>query len=81
MERVGKKCLGSCKISCNVNLKHTCMKTGAGVCVDKCPEGSVGLFHSSTFGKCACAGLPVSSSAVTSFKDILTSDHFCFVSV
>lgn len=35
-------------MSCSVNVKHTCIKTGAGrggVCA--CPEGPAGLFLSS----------------------------------
>lgn len=40
------------------------------------PKGPSGFFLSSTFGKLSVCGLPLACFVVTSFKDILASDHF-----
>ena len=43
MEKESKHVLASCKIGCDVNLKHTCKKTGAGGGWGHHPEGPPGF--------------------------------------
>lgn len=62
MEREGKKVLASYETGCNVNLKHTRIKTGAGGGWGNHPEGPSGFFLSSAFGKSVCADFPLLAS-------------------
>lgn len=78
MEREGKKVLASCKKGCSANLKHTCTKTGTGRGVGKeaIPRDLWAFSFLLLSGSDYVCRLPLSCLAVTSFKDILASDHF-----